>query len=109
LSKHISKIQEKVESENNLNLLKISEKYIEFINKLNNEKNSSTKNFYIVIKSNNNEKENEDINILELNENYFKIKEYLSRCGNNVIEISDKEELKKILYSFFNTRKDLYK
>ena len=108
MSKHISKIQEKVESENNLNLLKISEEYIEFINKLNSEKKSSTKNFYIIIKNSDIQKE-EDISISELNENYFKIKELLSRCGNNVIEISDREELKEILYSFFNTRKSLGK
>ena len=108
LSNHISKIREKVNSENNSNLTKISEKYISFINKLNHEKNSSSKNFYIIIKIKNDIKENnEEINIQELNENYFKIKECLSRCGNNVIEILEKEELKKILYSFFNTRKNL--
>ena len=50
LSKHISKIKESVKQENRLNLLKISEKYIDFINKLNNEKKSSSKNFYIIIK-----------------------------------------------------------
>ncbi len=110
LSHHISKIREKVKSENNSNLIKISEKYIEFINRLNREKNSSSKNFYIIINAKIEEttKENkEELNILELNENYFKIKECLSRCGNNVIEILEKEELKKILFSFFNTRKNL--
>ena len=110
LSNHISKIREKVNSENNLNLTKISEKYINFINKLNREKNSSSKNFYIIIKNkleDNTKENNEEINIQELNENYFKIKECLSRCGNNVIEILEKEELKKIFYSFLNTRKNL--
>ena len=48
-------------------------------------------------------------NIGELQDKYFKIKESLSRCGNNVIEILDKQELKDILFSFFCTRKNLLK
>ena len=105
LSKHILKIKEKINSLNNFNLFKYSEKYINFINKLNREKNSSSKNFYIIIK--NKSKEIEEINISELNENYFKIKECLARCGNVAQEISNEEELKNILFSFFNTRKNL--
>lgn len=107
LSNHILKIQEKIKKENNSKLLKISEKYIKFINKLNQEKNSSSKNFYIIIKNEN--KNSKEKNIAELNENYMKIKECLSRCGNLVIEITEKEELKNILFSFFNTRKNLLK
>lgn len=102
LSNHILKIKEKTKKEK-LNLIKISEKYIEFINKLNSEKNSSSKNFFIIIKNEN--KESEEMNVSELNENYFKIKENLARCGNNVTEIADREEMEKILFSFFNTRK----
>ena len=98
LSKHILKIDEKVKKENNLN----------FIKKINQEKNSSSKNFYIIIKNENKFKE-ENIYISELDEKYFKIKECLSRCGNNVIQIEEKEELKDILFSFFNTRKNLLK
>ena len=108
LSKHISKIKEKIKEENDLNLLKISEKYIEYITRLNNEKKSSSKNFYAIIKRMGNveQKEEEEIIISDLNEKFFKIKECLSRCGNTAIEIQTKEETKKILYSFFNTRKD---
>lgn len=109
LSKHILNIREKIEKESNLNLVKISNQYIEFINRVNQEKNSSSKNFYIIIKNQNPQKDSkEEFLKSELNENYFKIKECLARCGNNVIEISDKEELKKILFSFFNTRKGLF-
>ena len=108
LSNHISKIQEKVKEEGNFNLSKISEKYIEFIKKLNQEKNSSSKNFYIIIKNEKNQKE-EELNILELEENYFKIKDTLLRCGNNVIQIEEKEKVKEILFSFLNTRKNLLK
>ena len=105
LSNHISKIKENCNQ--NEKVKKTAEEYIKFINKLNQEKNSSSKNFFIIIKNEN--KNSEEINIAELNENYFKIKECLSRCGNNVIEIEEKEELKNIIFSFFNTRKNLLK
>ena len=106
LTNHILNIREAVKRETSLNLFKISEKYIEFITKLNNEKKSSSKNFFIVTKYEQNEKSKEEIAIAELNERFFKIKECLSRCGNAVSEIYGKEEIKKILFSFFNTRKN---
>lgn len=103
LTKHISKIKEIVKKETNLNLFKISEKYIEFITRLNNEKKSSSKNFYIVIKA---ISSSEELSISELNEKFFKIKECLSRCGNTAVEVGEKEELKQILFTFFNSRKN---
>lgn len=103
LSNHILKIKEKISQENNLNLLKISKKYIEFINRLNLEKNSSSKNFYIIIASKNNSAEDKILS--ELEENYLKIKETLGRCGNNVKELEKKKEILSILYSFLNARK----
>ncbi len=54
LSKHINKIKKQNEKENslnNINIVNLSQKYIDFINKKNKEKNSSSKNFYILIKS----------------------------------------------------------
>lgn len=111
LSKHILKIKENIKKESNLDLFKISEKYVEFITRLNNEKKSSSKNFYIIIKTEGKgediEKNEEELIISNLNEKFFKIKECLSRCGNTAIEIESKEELKKILFTFFNTRKHL--
>ena len=71
LSKHILKIKETVKRENSLNILKISHKYIEFINKLNNEKKSASKNFYIIIKTKN-EGKSEKLSVSELNEKFFK-------------------------------------
>ena len=50
---------------------------------------------------------NEKITFDKLNDKYFSIKECLSRCGNVVIDISDKKMAEKILYSFLNSRKDL--
>lgn len=105
LSKHVLKIKETVKKEENLNILKISQKYIEFINKLNNEKKSSSKNFYIIIKTKENGK-TEELSISELNENFFKVKECLSRCGNIAMEIESKKEIQNILFTFFNARKN---
>ena len=108
LSKHISKITEQVKKENNLNIFEISKKYISFIQKINQEKKSSSKNFYIIIKEEN-KQSNFDSNIEEiileqLNEKFFNIKECLSRCGNTVFELNEKEETKKVLFSFLNSR-----
>ncbi len=108
LSKHISNIKKQLEKENNENIIKLSRNYIEFIQKINKEKKSSSKNFYIIIKkTNKNIKENiinEEVIIEDLNEKYFKIKECLSRCGNVVQEYYTKEEIIKVLSSFFNSR-----
>ena len=106
LSNHILKIREKINLRNNSNLKNLSENYINFINEINNQKNSSSKNFYIILK-NKNIQNTQELNILELNENYLKIKECLARCGNDVIEIEKKDELKNIIFSFLNIRKYL--
>ena len=108
LSKHISRIKEQVKKENNLNISEISKKYISFIQKINQEKKSSSKNFYIIIKEdskqNNLDSNIEEIILEQLNEKFFKIKECLSRCGNTVFELNEKEETKKVLFSFLNSR-----
>ena len=106
LSKHISNINEQLIQENNV-ISEISKKYIEYIQKLNQNKKSSSKNFYLIIKYQNQNNEinnNENYAIQELNDKYFKIKDCLSRCGNIVEDFSKKEEIKNILFSFFNTR-----
>ena len=82
--------------------------YIKYISELNITKKSSTKEYYIIISKNKENNIIDDIIKNELKENFFKIKECLSRCGNQVNEISSKDEIIKILYSFFNTRKNLY-
>ena len=110
LSKHIScvEFQKNCEKEN---IQKISQNYIEYITELNKKKKSSTKNFYIIIKSNNINKEIEDFESLacdDLNERYLKIKDCLSRCGNNVIDIDNKGEVINILFSFLNSQKFIF-
>ena len=77
LSKHISNINNQKINENK-NILEYSNKYIEFIKTLNQEKKSSSKNFYIILKYKNNDKELEEIEELateDLNDKYFKIKD----------------------------------
>lgn len=108
LSHHISKIKNNLKNEKNENLKIISENYIEYIINLNKIKKSSSKDFYIII-SNEKIKNNENINSDEiikndLKEKYFKIKECLSRCGNSVIEINEREKIEEIFFSFLNTR-----
>ena len=86
------------------NIKKISENYINYIKKLNKNKKSSNKNFYIIIKNNIKDEKVEENVVEELNENYFKIKECLARCGNIVKDVNKKENAKKLIQSFINKR-----
>lgn len=109
LSQHISNINNQTKKEENTKIKELSKKYINFIQTINKQKKSSSKNFYILIKNSNEniktENDNyEEIIIEELNEKYFKIKECLSRCGNIALEYDSKEETKQILFSFFNSK-----
>lgn len=112
LSKNISKIREVNLKENNKKVKEISEYYINFIKKKNEENKSASKNFYILIKYSieNKAKESEEVIMNEniasnyLNECYFKIKESLSRCGNIIYDINSKQESENILKSFINPK-----
>ena len=101
LSNNILEIQKNLINENE-KIKNIGNKYIEFIQKINNEKKSSSKNIFLIIKNEKQNKTNEENIIQELNNNYFKIKENLLRCGNLVSEISKKETI-DILISFLNS------
>ena len=110
LEKNIFNIRKNIQKKENKKLKKIANKYIEYINKINSNKKSSSKNFYLMI-SNEISKNQENIESIEiikndLKEKYFKIKECLYRSGNSVIEINTKEEIIKILKTFFNARKN---
>ena len=112
LTSHISNI-EKLNKNEKEKLKAIKNNYINYIQEINKKRKSSSKNFYIILKESHENKkeklneENEKYIIDKLNENYFKIKECLARCGNSVTDISKKEDTGKILYSFLNTRKEL--
>ena len=109
LSKHIKNVEEQLIQEKN-SIQEISKKYIQYIKNLNHNKKSSSKNFYIILKYKNNDKELEEIEEIateDLNDKYFKIKDCLSRCGNIILDINNKKESKNILFSFLNSRKYL--
>ena len=110
LSQHISNIEKNIDKKENKYLKEISENYIKFVQTLNYSRNSASKDFYLII-SNENLENFDSIEIVEndLKEKYFKIKECLSRCGNDVIELNEKEEIVKIFYSLLNTRNFLKK
>ena len=115
LSDHIKNIRKNVtkksEQKNNQQLGKIAENYIDYIQKLNLNRRSSSKNFYIVIADNIDKKinilESEEIIKNDLKEKYFKIKECLSRSGNLVSELSNQKEIEELFFSLLNTRKNL--
>ena len=87
-NEHISKVKK-------LNLYpKLTEKYVQFINSMGDNSKSSTKNFYIIIKS---------TSIEEIENNYLKIKEHLLRCGNIVSKLTE-EKIKIVLKSFFKEK-----
>ncbi len=110
LSKHISCVESQKNNEEE-KIKKIINNYIDYITELNKKKKSSTKNFYIIIKSNNQNKEIENFESIacdDLNDKYLKIKDCLSRCGNNVIDINEKKEVINILFSFLNSQKFIF-
>ena len=103
LTKNIQIIKENLKQENKKYLNEIAENYFEFIQNFNSIKNSSSKNFYIIISEE--EKNQNENNIFQnLNEKYFKIKECLFRCGNIVQEINSKTEIKELFNVFLNSR-----
>ena len=106
LSKHISNINCQKEKEEK-SISEYSNKYIEYIQSLNHQKKSSSKNFYIILKYKNDDKKIktvDDLAIENLNYKYFKIKDCLSRCGNGVIDINNINDSKNVLFSFLNSR-----
>jgi len=109
LSKHIQNIEDKNKNNKNKIIKNLSKKYIEYINELNNGKETNEKNFYIILKEElkKDSKLDEKYILDNLNENYLKVKDSLSRCGNLVKEIIEKESVEKIINSFLNYRKIL--
>lgn len=103
LEKHISNINSQKKQENE-KIKKIADDYIEYVKELNQNKKSSNKNFYMIIKNPMENEKIEEVIIEELNEKYYKIKECLARCGNVVKDMNEKEQVKKIILSFLDRR-----
>ena len=111
LTPHIKNIQKNISKKENKYLKEISKEYINYINKINLNRKSASKDFFIIISNKINSKKDsfnsEEILKNDLKEKYFKIKECLSRSGNSVFELSTKQEIEKIFFSFLNTKKYL--
>ncbi len=92
VSYHLDKIYKFTKE--NPNLSEVSQDYIKLIKQLIREKSSTTKEFYIVIKCN----ENVENDIL-------KVIEYLTNCENEVEECSE-EEIVSLFRNFANKRQE---
>ena len=108
LSRHFSIIKNNLKNNKNNLLNNYLINYINFIKKINNEKKSSSRNYFLIIKENKNfeSEASEEIIIQNLNDKYFKIRDALARCGNRVVE-NNKDEIINILFSFLNSKKYL--
>ena len=112
LKNHILNIEKNIQKKENYYLKNIAEDYINYIKKINLLNKASSKDFFIIISYEINSREKIEINELienNLKEKYFKIKECLARCGNEVSEVFNSNEIINILYSFLNTRKNIKK
>lgn len=103
LSHHFSQLNNILNQEEK-NIQEISKKYINYLKELNNSKKSSSKNYFIIIDYKKETNNTEFYASEELNNKFLKIKEALSRCGNVVENINEKEKIKEILNSFINNR-----
>ncbi len=107
LSNHISKIKEKIEIEKEVNVKELAKSYTQFIHKLSLENKSSSKEFYIILKYKFDDVQKEFFNQKDslasnqLLEQYLKIKETLSRCGNIVQDINTKKEVEEFLENIY--------
>ena len=77
--------------------------YYNYILEENNKNNFANKNFIIIIKENYKKEYETDINIqlTNLKDKYYKIRESLFKCGNAVGEY-DRDEVIEILHNIFN-------
>lgn len=82
----------------------LQKKYINYLKKLIDNKKSSSKNFYLILCDSISEN-SENVKIQNLQDNYFKVRDLLSRCGNIISEITKEKDLLDILYSILNSKK----
>lgn len=111
LTHHIKNIQKNISKKENKYLKGIAENYINYIQQINLMRKSSSKNFYIILSEDINNKmnifESEEIIKNDLKDRYFKVKECLSRSGNIVTELATSKEIEDLFLSLLNTRKNL--
>ena len=88
-----------------INISEIADQYIDYINQYVSTKKSSNKKFYLIIKSPKEEQE-ESVILQNLQENYIKVRDLFSRCGNLVSEYTEEKQIYEILHSFFYSTKN---
>ena len=76
---------------------KLLNQYIEYIESLNQIKKSNNKNFYLIVK------EASEQN--SINEKISKIQDLLERCGNRSYVVNSKEEVIRIIETFYKIRR----
>lgn len=102
LSKYIGSLNKEQEKDENKEIQWMYKEYIDFISDKNSKNKFSNKNFIIVIKNPIKKiVDNEHLEIIDLNDKYYKVREYLSRCGNLVTEFS-RDEVIELLHNYFN-------
>ena len=103
LSKHILFLEEEQKKKENYEINWLYKEYYNYILEDNYKNNFSNKNFIIIIKENYKKEYESDINIqlTNLNDKYYKIRESLVKCGNSV-DIYKRNEVIEILHNLFN-------
>ena len=101
---NINKVLKNLENTEDENLKLIQENYKKYIFELSSNKNCSSKNFYILISIS--KRENTEMLEIEeiFNDNILKIKETLSKCGNKIVEIKEKELIENVIKTFFKVK-----
>ncbi len=101
LSNYISKLQNNIEESENLQNLCNS--YLSYLEKIEKDKNSSYKEFFIVLKQISNNGKEDNIIVIQniLSDEAFKIKDTLSRCRNNVEAIASTIEAIDFLKEYY--------
>jgi len=102
LSNYISNL--KINTNGNEKIARLSNDYLAYISALEQENKSSSKEFFIILKVGFNEHhKNEEENLAqnELLDQFYKIKETLSRCGNMVQQIESAKETEEFLKDFY--------
>ncbi len=104
LYQYISNLQNSIQKETNEKIINLAKEYGEFIEKKEQENISSTKEFLIIIKHETSLENSQDTELLainDLNDQFYKIKDTLSRCGNLVQALSSKKEIEEFLINFY--------
>lgn len=101
---------ENINLDNNENVNFVKKEYISYIKSLNLNSKMSSKNFFILISIPKENIKKEKINIENIKNKFidriFKINDTLSKCGNRILEISEKREVINILDTFINPYKN---